>query len=120
MGLCSVILLLVMALAITAHRGERKSAAVVVANSCADRVLERFLDQLPGADSPLWQQSSFAQPYQLDQSQVGSQLFESRLYLETVGAGVPGLLRCTVNVSWSAGSQQGLQALSLSRLIYAP
>lgn len=120
LGLCCVVLLLVVALAISANRSQRKSSATLVANSYAGQVLEEFVYGLPAAGSGFWAQSTFASPYQQGQSQLGPVLYQSRLYLEPMGTVAPGLLRCTVNVSWSAGAQQGNQALSVSRLLYAP
>lgn len=120
LGLCTVVLLLVLALAISANRSERKSGDSLVANSYASRVMEEFVYGLPAGGDGFWTQSSFTSPYQQDQSQVGPVLYQSRLFLEPLGAVAPGLLRCTVNVTWSAGAQMGNQAVSVSRLVYAP
>lgn len=119
-GLCTVVLLLVLALAISANRTERKSSDTLVANSYASQVLEEFVYDLPAAGTSFWEQGSFTSPYGQDQSQLGPLLYQSRLFLEPIGSAAPGLLRCTVNVSWSAGTQQGSQAVSVSRLVYAP
>ncbi|MBX3172132.1 MAG: hypothetical protein KF760_32305 [Candidatus Eremiobacteraeota bacterium] len=120
LGLCCVVLLLVVALAISANRTQRKSSATLVANSYAGQVLEEFVYSLPPAGDDFWSHSTFTNPYAQDQSQLGPVLYQSRLFLEPMGTVAPGLLRCTVNVSWSAGAQQGNQALSISRLLYAP
>lgn len=120
LGLCCVVLLLVVALAISANRSQRKSSATLVANSYASQVMEDFVYRLPAAGNGFWDQSSYGSPYLQDQSQLGPVLYQSRLFLEPMGSAAPGLLRCTVNVTWSAGAQQGNQALSISRLLYAP
>ncbi len=119
LGLCCVVLLLVVALAISANRSQRKSSATLVANSYAGQVMEEFVYSLPSAGHGFWSQSTFTSPYAQDQSQLGPVFYQSRLFLEPMGTVAPGLLRCTVNVSWSAGAQQGNQALSISRLLYA-
>lgn len=120
LGFCCVVLLLVVALAISANRTQRKSSSTLVANSYAGQVLEDFVYGLPPAGDSFWDQSTYTSPYAQGQSQLGPVLYQSRLYLEPLNAAAPGLLRCTVNVSWSAGAQQGNQVLSISRLLYAP
>lgn len=120
LGFCCVVLLLVVALAISANRSQRKSSSTLVANSYAGQVLEDFVYGLPPAGDGFWDQSTYNSPYSQEQSQLGPVLYSSRLYLEPLNTASPGLLRCTVNVSWSAGAQQGNQALSISRLLYAP
>jgi hypothetical protein len=120
LGLSCVVLLLVVALAITANRSTRKSSATLVANSYASQFLERFVYDLPPAGDPFWAHQSYAQPYMQDQAQLGPVLYQSRMFLAPIGSISPGLLRCTVNVSWSGGAEQGSQALSISRLLYAP
>ena len=120
LGLCSIVLLLVIALAVSAHRGQRKSSLSLVGHSYASQTLETFLYALPPSSDNFWSSPTFANPYFQDQSQIGPTLYQSQLHLQPLGSTAPGMLRCTVNVSWSAGSQLGQQNLSISRLIYAP
>lgn len=120
LGLCAVVLLMVIALGISANRTQRKSSAALIGHSYANQVLETFLYDVPPSGASFWAQTSYASPYAQDQEQLGQVQYTSRLYLDPMGAPAPGLLRCTVNVSWSAGAQQGTQALSISRLVYAP
>lgn len=119
-GLCAVALLTVIALAISAQRSMQKSSDAVVAQSYAGDVMETFLYDLPPITNSLWSQSSFASPYLLDQAQLGTKTYQAQLFVQPGGGSLAGLLTCSVNVSWSGQAGQGLQRVSISRLVYAP
>lgn len=123
LGLCVVVVLSLIALAIAALRSENKSSDTVVAQARADQVLDEFVYSLPPSTALFWLQTSFASPYLQDTTQVGSNNYTSRLYLNSLDAAAPGLLRCSVNTTWQGGQAgaagQGTQVVEVARILYA-
>lgn len=124
LGLCAVVLLSLIALAISALRSNNKSSDLVVAQARANVVLDEFVYNLPPSNDPFWNQSSFASPYQQDTTRVGTNDYTSMLYVTSLGTTMPGLCRCSVNTTWQGGrvgaAGQGQQVVEVARVIYAP
>lgn len=122
MGLIVVAILTSIALSISASRSHQKSGDLALANGYASQVMDDFLYGLPASSDPFWGNTSFSDPYLQDQVNLGGKDFNADLHLESLASVTPGLLRCTVNVTWQSGVQgqagQGLQVTQVSRLIY--
>lgn len=123
LGLCVVVVLSLVALAIAALRSNNKSTDLAVAQARAGQVLDEFVYGLPPSTDPFWAQNSFASPYQQDTTQVGSNNFTTQLYLTSLGTAAPGLFRCSVNTTWQGGqvgaAGQGKQVVEVARILYA-
>lgn len=123
LGLCVVVILSLIALAISALRSNSKSSDMVVAQARANQVLDEFVYGLPPATDPFWGQSAFASPYQQDTTQIGSNVFTTQVFLTSLGTAAPGMFRCAVNTTWQGGQSgaagQGRQVVEVARLLYA-
>ncbi len=123
LGLCVVVILSLIALAIAALRSNNKSSDSAVAEARANRVLDEFIYGLPASSDPFWSQTSFTTPYQQDTTQIGSNNFTSQVYLSSIAPSAPGVLRVAVNTTWQGGQAgaggQGLQVVEIARILYA-
>jgi len=124
LALCVVAVLSAIALAIASLRANTKSSDTLVAQGRASQVLEEFVYQLPPSTDSFWATTTFATPYQQDITSIGGKPFQARLYLTSLAATAPGLLRCVVNVTWQSAhtgqAGQGIQVAEVTRLLYAP
>ena len=123
LGLIAVAVLSAIALSIAAMRSTTKSSDVMVAQAYAGQVVDEFVYGLPPSSDAFWSVASYASPYQQDTAQLGDKTYLANLYLENLTTASPGLLRCTVNVTWQSGqvgqAGQGRQVAETSRLLYA-
>ena len=123
LGLATVVILSAIALSISAMRSTTKSSDVMVAQAYAGEVVDEFVYALPPSTDAFWTMSSFSSPYQQDTAQLGDKTYQANLYLTPLSAASPGLLRCSVNVTWQSGqigqAGQGIQVAEISRLLYA-
>ena len=123
MGLAVVLVLLVMALAITASNANQKGSDTLTANGVLQGKLEEFLYSLPPSTDGFWSQSSFASPYEQDSRVLSGTQYFRAIYLNDSPAAAGGTKLLTARVSWQGGTQgrmgQGTQTTSVTRLIYA-
>lgn len=123
LGFCAVAVLSAIALSIAAGRSTTKSSDVLVAQSYAGQVADQFIYGLPPSTDTFWSQTSFSSPYQTDTTQIGGKTYQANLFIQSLSVASPGLLRCSVNVTWQSGTVgqagQGQQVAEISRLIYA-
>jgi hypothetical protein len=124
-GMAVTVVLLVMALALSAGRANQKSSDTITATGLAQAAMENFVYSLPPSADPFWTQTSFASPYQQDLVHLSEVDYLRAYYLSDLSSsgGPAGGLLITVRVSWESGlagrDGQGLQSTSVSRLIYA-
>jgi Tfp pilus assembly protein PilV len=123
LGLIVVAILSAIALSIAATRSTTKSSDLMVAQAYAGQVMEEFVYALPPSSDSFWTSGSYSSPYQQDSAQLGDKTYQASLFLNDLSAAQPGLLRCSVNVTWQSGqvgqAGQGRQVTEVSRLLYA-
>ena len=123
LGLSVVVVLMAVALAITALRSNQKSADQTVACSWGGKVLENFVYSLPPSTDSFWSSSTSSGLYLTDNVVLGTTPFKSELFVTDLASVGAGTKLVTVNVSWGSGVQgrtgYGQQVASLARLIYA-
>lgn len=122
LGLSVVIILVAVALGITATRSNQKSSDIVAANGWAAQEMENYVYGLPPGSDPFWSTTSYAVPYATDDVQLGTSKFHCDFYLTDMGSVGAGLKKVVVNVTWGSGTVgqtgYGQQVTSLARLIY--
>lgn len=123
MGLAVAVVLVAVALAVTAMSSHQKSTDRTLASGLADEALQDFVYGLPPASNPFWSVTSHASPLSTSTRQLGTSRFTTDLFVQDAAALGSGNKLVTVNVSWGSGdlgrAGYGVQTLTLSRLIYA-
>lgn len=124
LGLCVVVVLSAVQLALVALKANTKSLDEVSADGLAQQTAENFIYALPSASSSFWTATTFTSPYQQDVVTVGQQDFQRAVYVTDYGAVTPGLRSVRVRVSWGSGANGraglGTQISEVNRLVSPP
>ncbi len=124
LGLCVVVVLSAVQLALVALKANSKSLDEVSADGLAQQTAENFIYALPPASSTFWTATSFASPYQQDSLTVGQQDFQRAIYVTDYGTVTPGLRSVRVRISWGNGANgragMGVQISEVNRLVSPP
>ncbi|ODT74143.1 hypothetical protein ABS71_06015 [bacterium SCN 62-11] len=124
LGLCVVVVLSAVQLALVALHANSKSLDEVSADGLAQQTAESFVYALPPASAGFWTATSFASPYQQDSVTLGQQSYQRVIYVSDYGGVTPGLRSLRVRISWDNGAAGraglGTQIAEVNRLVSPP
>ena len=124
LGLCVVVVLSAVQLAMVSLRANSKSLDEVAADGLAQQTAENFIYALPPASATFWTATSFSTPYQQDTVSLGQQDYQRAVYVTDYGSVTPGLRSVRVRISWGNGAAgragQGKQVSEVHRLVAPP
>lgn len=124
LGLCVVVVLAAVQLAMVSLKANSKSLDEVAADGLAQQAAENFIYGLPPASATFWTATTFGAPYQQDTVTLGQQDYQTAVYVTDYGSVTPGLRSVRVRVSWGGGTSgragQGTQISEVVRLVSPP
>lgn len=124
LGLCVVVVLSAVQLALVALKANSKSLDEVAADGLAQQAVENFVYALPPGSAPFWTSTTFTSPYQQDSVTMGQQDYQRAIYVTDYGTVTPGLRSVRVRVTWGGGAVgragQGTQISEVNRLVSPP
>ena len=118
-----MVVLMTMALAMTALKGSNKSTDASTADALAQDTAENFIYGLPATGS-FWTATVFPNPYQSDTVTLGNQPFQREIQVIDLGATSPGLRQVVIRITWQSGATGraglGTQVSEVTRLVAQP
>lgn len=122
-ALAAVVVLTLVALSLTALKGNRKAGDQTLAQTLAHQQLEREIYQAQqDTTAAFWGADSDANPLSQNDLTVGTQTFRAALYVsEASTSEAPNLKRCRLRMSWWGGEKgrPGYGRLSTEIVRYA-
>lgn len=121
-ALAAIVVLTLVALGLTALKGNRKAADLTLAQSLAHQAIEQHLYQAhQDSSAALWVANDDNQALSQSDLPVGTQVFSSALYVSDAStAATPNLKRCRLRISWWGGTErQGYGRLSTEVIRFA-
>lgn len=104
-ALAAVVVLTLVALSLTALKGNRKAADLTMAQNLAHQFIEQEIyGAQQEATAAFWSQNSDQSPLVERELVVGDAAYQAALYVvDANSAATPGLKRCRVRLSWWGG-----------------
>jgi len=121
-ALAAVVVLTLVALGLTALKGNRKAADLTLAQSLAHQAIEQHIYQAQqDTSAALWSGNNDNQALLQADLSVGNQVFATALYVSDAStASTPNLKRCRLRISWWGGEErQGYGRLSTEVIRFA-
>src|SRR4051812_36621597 len=104
LGLCVVVVLSAIQLALVALKANTKSLDEVAADGLAQQTAESFIYSLPPSSATFWTSTTFTSPYQADSVTLARQVYQRAVYVTDYGTVTPGLRSVRVRITWGDGA----------------